>query len=62
MGYKLRILQEKRAELLSKNEALSMEIASLSTIDRLQESIDRLDMIATTHPLYLKGNTAVAKK
>jgi len=61
MAYKLRILQEQRSELLTKNESLSMKIASLSTIGRIQESLNKSDMVAITNPLYIKGNTTVAK-
>jgi hypothetical protein len=63
LGYKFRILQEERATLLERNEALSMKISDLSTIERLQKQIDMSDMIASTklNTVFLEGQKAVAK-
>ena len=63
IGYKFRILQEERAMLLEKNEALSMKISDLSTIEILQKQIDMSNMVASTklNTVFLKEQKAVAK-
>jgi hypothetical protein len=59
--YHLRILQEKRSKLVSSNEILSMQIADLESLAALEKSPKIQDMVAMKNPLYLRGNSAVAR-
>ncbi len=58
--YQLRVLQEKRANLVRTNEVLSMQIADLESLIALEENDSIKNMVAMKNPLYIRGDSAVA--
>lgn len=61
-GYELKMLQVKRAELTQQNEILSMQIADLQSLSNIENDESVQNMIKISEPLYIRGDTAVAKK
>jgi len=60
-GYELKILQDKRQDLLRKNEVLSMQIADLQTLESLANDNTIRTMVKAERPKYIRTDTAVAK-
>ncbi len=56
----MRVLQEERNILIERNQALSMKIADVSTIEQLEKSANEREMTAKFRPIFLKGKSTVA--
>ena len=59
--YQLRVLQDQRAEFITKNEVLAMQIASLESLEALAENKQIANMVPAENLLYISGVSQVAK-
>lgn len=61
-GYKIRELEEKKAQELKKQERLNIEAARLRSIKQIQENAMNLNMVPVTEINYVSPAKSVAKK
>ena len=60
-GYEMKNLDEQISELKSKNKRLEIQIAELSSTERILAQLDKLEMVEVARVEYLKANgTSVA--
>lgn len=60
-GYELRLMQERRAELIQANEVLAMQIAEQKALRNIENTEIVRRMVAAPEPLYIEGASAVAR-
>ncbi len=61
-GYKIRELEEKKAQELNKQESLKIEAARLRSIKEIQNNASNLEMVPATEINYVSPDKSVAKK
>ena len=61
-GYALKNLEAKRADLLTENEVMDMEIARVQALDNIQNDPKVKSMVRSDAPLFVRGDTAIASK
>jgi hypothetical protein len=61
-GYRLRTLERERSQLMLEEEVLNMQIASEQALEHLQTDPKVQAMQQAKKPLYLQGDTSVAKR
>ena len=61
-GYALKNLEIQRLELLTENEVWDMEISQVKSLDSIQSDPKILSMIKADTPMYVRGDSAIAKR
>ncbi len=61
-GYALKNLEVQRLQLLTENEVWDMEISQVKSLDSLQNDPKILSMIKSETPMYVRGDSAIAKR
>jgi len=60
-GYKIKDLEERVADLRTKNKSLELEITELRSTERISREVENLEMVAVARVEYLRPNgTSVA--
>lgn len=61
-GYSLKNLELKRSNLIVQNEVWDMQIAKAQSLEVLQKDAKIASMIKAEKPLFIRMDTAIAKK
>lgn len=61
-GYALKNLELKRSQLLTQNEVLDMQIAQVKSLAALQNDPKIQRMVKADQPMFVRGDSAIAKK
>jgi hypothetical protein len=61
-GYSLKTLELKRSHLIVQNEVWDMEIAKAQSLEALQNDPKIASMVRAEKPLFIRADTAIAKR
>lgn len=61
-GYALKTLEMERTRLITENEIWDMEIARVQALNNIQNDNNVRYMVKADAPMYVRGDTAIAKR
>ena len=61
-GYVLKELEQSRADLLTANEVLDMQVSEVKSLQNISIDNKIASMVKADEPMFIRGDTAIASK